>query len=249
MPEGSPQPNDGVLLPRPTATAGIQAPVWAHVLPFVLWLFLMQMLGDPTGWSYAVRTAAGVAALGYWRPWRWYPPLSARHLAPAVAIGLAVFAGWVILESPWTVRWPAMQSAYATWGILPVGRLPEPMEHRFYAPEVCGWPLTAVRILGSGLVISAIEEFFWRGFVYRWIVDQDFLNVDLGVFRPGAFVLAALFFGLEHQRWLAGFLCGLAYGWLVLRTRDIWAAATAHAVTNLVLGVYVVATDHYHFWS
>ena len=46
----------------------------------------------------------------------------------------------------------------------------------------------------------------------------------------------------------AGFLAGLAYGLLFLRTRDIWAACIAHASTNLALGFYVLATGHWEFW-
>ncbi len=30
--------------------------------------------------------------------------------------------------------------------------------------------------------------------------------------------------------------------WLMLRTRNIWDCVAAHAITNLILGVYVVAS-------
>ena len=62
-------------------------------------------------------------------------------------------------------------------------------------------------------------------------------------------LLVALFFGLEHFRWAAGIVAGIAYGWLYIRTRDIWAVSIAHVVTNLVLGIYVVWADQYVFWS
>ena len=29
-------------------------------------------------------------------------------------------------------------------------------------------------------VIAVIEEFFWRGFLYRWLVGKEFSSVDLG---------------------------------------------------------------------
>ena len=34
--------------------------------------------------------------------------------------------------------------------------------------------------------------------------------------------------------------------WLLLKTRNIWDCVVAHAITNLLLGVYVVATGHWH---
>ena len=43
-------------IPELEPLTGIRAPVWAHVIPFAAWLFIMQMLGDPAGWKYALRT-------------------------------------------------------------------------------------------------------------------------------------------------------------------------------------------------
>jgi CAAX prenyl protease-like protein len=97
-------------------------------------------------------------------------------------------------------------------------------------------------------VIAVIEEFFWRGFVYRWLQKQAFLEVPLSAFRLGYFVVVVLLFGVEHDRWVVGILAGIAYGVLLLKTRDIWATAIAHGVTNLVIGVYVLLTGYHHFW-
>ena len=118
----------------------------------------------------------------------------------------------------------------------------------FYAPSVCGWPLALLRLAGSAFVISVAEEFFWRGFLYRWIQNIDFLKVDPGKLAWPAFLGTAVVFGAEHTEWLAGVLCGLAYGALYVRTRDIWAVSIAHIATNLLLGLYVLATGAYQFW-
>ncbi len=118
----------------------------------------------------------------------------------------------------------------------------------FYAPAVCGWPLALIRLAGSAFVISVAEEFFWRGFLYRWIQNIDFLKVDPGKLAWPAFLGTAAVFGAEHTEWLAGVLCGLAYGALYVRTRDIWAVSIAHVATNLLLGLYVFATGAYQFW-
>jgi CAAX prenyl protease-like protein len=59
---------------------------------------------------------------------------------------------------------------------------------------------------------------------------------------------SSVLFGLEHSRWLAGVLAGLAYGLLYIRTGDLWAAVAAHITTNYLLGLYVLATGAYVFW-
>ena len=80
------------------------------------------------------------------------------------------------------------------------------------------------------------------------MLGLDFTKVDPGRYAALPFMLVAIVFAAEHVEWFAGLLTGLLYGWLFLRTRDIWAAVLAHVVTNLMLGGYVLATGSYQFW-
>ena len=219
-----------------------------HMIPFAVWLALMAGLGAPAGWKYAVRTAAALAAFLVLCPWRDYAPPRIRNFPLALAAGVAVFVVWVAPEYPGGGAWGVFREFYLKYAVLPFGRLPPVVDPPPYAPEICGWPLALVRLAGSALVIAVIEEFFWRGLIYRRITARDFLAVDPGVFRAGAFLLTMFLFGFEHDRWLAGALAGAVYGWIYLRTRDIWAACLAHVVTNLLLGLYVLAAGAYAFW-
>ena len=126
--------------------------------------------------------------------------------------------------------------------------LPERHASLSYAPEVCGWALTIAKLLGSAFVISAAEEWFFRGFLYRWLRKGDFLTVDPARYDAQAFWTVVVLFGLEHDRWLAGMAAGAVYGWLVLKTGRIDPAIVAHATTNLALGLYVVLSRQYGFW-
>jgi len=60
---------------------------------------------------------------------------------------------------------------------------------------------------------------------------------------------ASVLFATAHLQWLAAVIAGLAYGWLYLRTRDIWATALSHAVTNFILGLYVLSEGAHWFWA
>lgn len=228
----------------------VERPTIAHIAPFIAWLFIAHMMGDPDGWKYAVRSAVCLGLLLWLRPWRWYPPLNIRNIPLALAVGIAVCVVWVIGETEWLHRTaPWLYEFYGKWAVLPLGEMREPLTEFPYSPENSGWPLTLVRIAGSALVIGVIEEFFWRGWLYRWMLARNFLRVDPATYDRFAFLAVALVFGLEHQEWLAGWAAGLAYGWLYLKTRDIWAATIAHAVTNALLGWYVVYAEAYWFWS
>ena len=55
-------------------------------------------------------------------------------------------------------------------------------------------------------------------------------------------------FGFEHSQWLAGILCGFAYQGLVIWKQRLGDAVTAHAITNLLLGLWVVWRGAWQFW-
>ena len=110
------------------------------------------------------------------------------------------------------------------------------------------WFFCAVHILGMTLVVPPIEEIFYRSFLYRYIAAKDFLSVSLGRFLPVPFLVTALVFGLSHNEWLAGILCGAAYQWLVIRKNRLGDAMTAHGITNFLLGVWIVWRGDWHFW-
>jgi hypothetical protein len=219
----------------------------AHVVPFAAWIVVMMMF-DAGGWSYGLRMVLAVAGLAWFRPWRWYKPPRISTWPLGVLVGVLVFVVWVLPESPWAVSWGPFREGYLRLGHMPPWSMPEPISGSPYAPETGGWVLTIVRVLGATVVVALIEEFFWRGFVYRWLIERDFVNVDLGKLDVAMLLAASLVFGLEHDRWLVGALAGLAYGYLVVRTRDLWSAVIAHAVTNFLLACYVLATGSYSFW-
>ena len=208
----------------------------------------MATPGLPSAWNYALRTIVCLALFVWLCPSCGYARLRIRDLPSAFLVGVAVFAVWVLPESPWIERWTALRDLYLRWAVLPLGKMPVPLTVFPFAPEVCGWPLALVRLAGSALVIAPIEEFFWRGLAYRWLIGRDFTKIDLGTLRWPILLAVSVCFGLEHDRWLAGIVAGLAYGLLMIRTRDIWAAVAAHVVTNFLLGLYVLAMGAYRFW-
>src|SRR6185503_3662594 len=111
-----------------------------------------------------------------------------------------------------------------------------------------GWFFAAVRVLGSSFVVPPLEEVFYRSFLYRWIARPDFSSVALGHFAWTPFLLAALIFGFAHNEWLAGILCAAAYQGLVCYKKRLGDAVTAHAITNFLLGAWVVWRGAWHFW-
>ncbi len=163
----------------------------------------------------------------------------------AVLVGISVFEVWVCFSGEWTTQ----TSLWAKLGLAHAPATPAPVwnPQAQFGPAL-GAFFIAVRILGSALVVPPIEEAFYRSFLYRYIANQDFLAIPLNKFLPVPFIVTAVVFGISHNEWLAGIFCGMAYQWLVLRRNRLGDAMTAHAITNFLLGVWVVWRHAWNFW-
>jgi CAAX prenyl protease-like protein len=165
----------------------------------------------------------------------------------AVVVGVGIFAIWVGVSGEWTTQ----NSLWVKLGISHPPKIPpatwNPNE-QFGSGSGLAWLFIITRILGSTLIVPPLEEIFYRSFLYRFIANPNFLDVPLNRFLPVPFLATAAVFGLSHNEWLAGILCGAAYQWLVLRKNRLGDAMTAHAITNFLLGAWVVWRGAWNFW-
>ena len=105
------------------------------------------------------------------------------------------------------------------------------------------------RTLRAVIIVPIVEELFWRGWLLRWLVKNDFQQVPIGAYTPSAVIITALLFASEHgPYWEVGLIAGLIYNLWVIRTRSLADCIVAHAVTNGVLCAYVLATGKWEYW-
>jgi CAAX prenyl protease-like protein len=147
--------------------------------------------------------------------------------------------------------WTTQNTLWAKLGISSPPKTPvaawNPNE-QFGSNSALAWFFIAVRILGSTFVVPPLEEIFYRSFLYRYIAKPDFQSVPFNKLFPFPFLATAAVFGFSHNEWLAGIFCGAAYQWLVLRKNRLGDAMTAHAITNFLLGVWIVWREDWKFW-
>lgn len=201
-----------------------------YVAPFAVFILLTELqrhITDGVVWLYPLKTALTIGLLIVLRPWlkafgRWAFPL-------ATAAGLVILGLWLI-------DYPLQPEAEDPFNPLV----------RFSGATAYAW--IAVRILGAAVIVPIIEEFFWRGFIIRWLVDQDFQKVEPGTFTWFSFAASSALFAVEHSLWVAGLIAGIGYNLLYYHTRSLRACIIAHAVTNLGLAIYVLVTGDWAFW-
>ncbi len=223
----------------------LRSATFAAVVPFAVWMALLFMLPQ-TAVGYATRTALTAAALACFASrgmLNWLFSSPRLHLLDSFSVGVLVCILWIVPEFFACYRDFSILGAIGLGGGAVDASAPSP-----YDPNTCGWGLTIVKLVGSAFVIAPVEEIFYRSFLYRWLQKSDWLAVGQQKFDLSAFIWMVGLFALEHHtRLVAGAMAGVFYGWLAVK-RGIVPAMIAHAVTNLLLGIYVIVTRSWHFW-
>ena len=218
-------------------------PALPYIAPFVTFVAIMEIekaAGLPSAVMYPLRVAATVAVLLLFSR----QPLSARptHPLASAAIGAVVFAVWI---GPDMVFGPGYRHSWlfqnSLTGVGAMSSLPIVL-------HTSAWFL-AVRAGSCALLVPPVEELFWRGWAMRWIVASDFKKVPLGTYQALAFWLVALLFAAEHgPYWEVGLAAGIIYNWWMVRTRNLIDCVIAHAVTNGLLSIYILAAHRFEYW-
>jgi hypothetical protein len=224
--------------------SGFYQPALIRILPFALFMafvvassLLPAPVAGSSAWDtrlvYVLRTFAVAALLLFF--WRHYSELAWDELrrcewVRALLAGGFVFVLWIALDQPW-----------ATVG---GGAGFDPRD----AAGGLDWFLIVPRLLGLAIIVPLMEELFWRSFIQRWIHHPQFLTVKPAACSLRALIVASILFALEHSMVLAGLLAGLVYGWVYMRSGNLWSAVIAHGATNGLLGVWILATGEWHLW-
>jgi uncharacterized protein len=203
-----------------------------HILPFAVFAVITILVGAfdfPQGISYPLKTILTAACLVWaWNGFR--SEIRFRFSWTAVLAGVFVFACWVGLD-----------------GLYP--HLGESAFNPYQEAEgATVYVLVAFRLIGAALVVPVMEEVFWRSFALRFVLQSNFKDIPLGKFSWYSFVLIAILFGFEHHRWLAGILAGMVYAFLLYRSKNLFEPILSHAVTNFLLGAYVLYTGEWSYW-
>ncbi|HEV3023210.1 MAG TPA: exosortase E/protease, VPEID-CTERM system [Pirellulales bacterium] len=210
-------------------------PAAAYLVPFLAAVavgMLSAAFSDGFDLFYPLRVLAAVGAL-WWFGGR-YRGLAWSCSWPAVAAGAAVFGVWLLL---------APDCAPGDQDISRAGELARWPR----AVAVLWW---ASKFIGYLFVTPLVEELAFRGFLTRRLIAADFESVLLGRCTAFSFLGSSLAFGAEHGSfWAAGTLAGMVYALALYSRRSLGDAIVAHATTNAMLAIYVLATGNWWLWS
>jgi CAAX prenyl protease-like protein len=216
----------------------------AYALPMALFLALLSFngalkslsqsfwLGSAEYWIYPLQTIlCGLVLVWFWRDYQ-----MGRPARPGLGlfVGIAVFILWIAPQ--------------AFLGFPP--RLEGFNPGTFAAHPVPYWATVALRFLRLVVIVPLVEEIFWRGFLLRFLIDDDFERVPFGAFSWLSFSVVALVFALSHSTpdWPAALVTGMLYNLVAYRTKSLSTCVLTHATTNLLLGLWIMKTGQWGFW-
>ena len=195
---------------------------------------------------YTVKIALTIAAILYVLPgYRQFP----FRISPlAIVVGIVGVVLWI-----WICGLHLEQKLLAPLGLdwlVSMGDRPafNPLKALNGTPA-WAYIFLGIRFLGLALVVPIIEEFFLRGFLMRFVQDDQWWQVPFGKVTPLAVVVGTSVPMLMHLgEFAAAFVWFSLVTWLMVRTKNIWDCVAAHAVTNLLLGIYVVTQHQWYLW-
>ena len=210
-----------------------QHPAFPYVAPFVLFMLFLAFEGCHEAAIYILyplKTAAVFLLLLYLL--RRLPAFNFPNPGQSLAIGILVFVLWISVGP-----------------LIALGKLKAVFTPMLFEDRNVAWGLVIMRIFGASLVVPVMEELFWRGFLMRYLIRDDFEQVPMGTYQHLSFWATTALFALAHGPLApVAFLTGILYGWWFVKTRSLGNIILAHAVTNFCLGIYIVATGRWFFW-
>lgn len=201
-------------------------------------LGLSQLLSGSVGlrhsefWIYPAQTILCGALLLWFR--RCYEFHGLKNVAFTLLIGSSVFVIWIAPQQ------------FFNFPPRAVGFDPSLLTSN----AAIYWLSVTFRFLRLVVVVPVMEELFWRAFLLRFVIDENFEQVQFGKFSWLSFAIVAVAFALSHSRpdWLVAFVCGVLYNVVAYRSHSLASCILAHATTNLLLGLWIMQTRQWGFW-
>jgi CAAX prenyl protease-like protein len=253
--------------PENTVSLAQKYPWAVFILPFVVYMLLANI--EPT----RVELDAGPAWKWFGLYWNdlAYPAGYTIRLAVTLLVMLTLYARYrqfplkfsllsVVVGIAGVVLWVGLCKLDIEEKLFPkigLGSFTDLGGRAAYNPleALGGYPLLlcgflVVRFIGLALVVPIIEEFILRGFIVRFVLNpEEWLSLPCGVVNRVSLTLPAVYGLLTHPaEALAAVVWFSLVTWLMVRTQNLWDCVMAHAVTNFLLGIYVLTSGDWELW-
>ena len=212
------------------------APFLVPLLALVATALVTGLFVEDFDYFYPLRVAVVLLVLAWYRDE--YAAGLRDHLRgrkilswSAVGIGVAVYLLWAaasFFDGSYQARTPPEELL----------SLPAPIR--------VAWIIA--RAFGAVVTVPIVEELAFRGFLLRRVIGSSFNRVPYDKWHWPAVLVSSLAFAVVHQQWLGGFVAGVLYAYAQKRRGLLSDAIVAHATSNGLIALQVLAAGHWSLW-
>ncbi|MEM8866248.1 MAG: CAAX prenyl protease-related protein [Planctomycetota bacterium] len=267
----SPEGTEVGLLPMSPRGEFFQQYAWLAFLgPLIVYMLVPMFFGASPPGDHLTEEHREAAQQAYANSYLWqyttmasllvalviYLPLAIRLpkfriSALAIAVGVVGVVLWVGIDAVGIKSWLVGLFGEESWAVTILGLAPRdafnPIE-QFGAGTPRFWWFLTVRFIGLALIVPVVEELMLRGWLMRFVDNPAFWQVPFGEVTLRAAAIGIGFEVLIHPEKLAALVWFSLTTWLMFKTKNFWDCVAAHAVTNFLLGVWVVWRGEWHLW-
>ena len=264
MASGTPKPSENKTL--------------AYVAPFLAYMLLLPVGDivsvdnpdlpwwkyAPEHWLYPLQTVVALTLVAYF--WKNYAFRPAKGIGFGALIGVVGIMVWSLpswlhdywnVESwgqpAWTESLPLVSKDRPVWAFLGLSPRTDGFDPTIFPGNPAAyWFAVIMRFIRMAIAVAFLEEIFWRGFLWRYLADMDkpFWKTPFGVKNWRAICITIALFVLVHapEDYLGAVIYGALISFVAIKTRSLSACIVCHGVSNLILGLYIMATQKWGLW-
>lgn len=202
----------------------------------------------PEVWNYIAKLGMQIVVCGglvfYFRK-TYFEHFRLRISPLSVAVGIIGVFLWI------GVCYPQLEDQFL--GLFPeslVGNLDRPSFNPFMIKNTTALAIFLIARFGIlAVIVPLVEELLVRGWLVRWVQNPSWEDVGYKGLTMSALFAASIYGIATHPKeMIAAFLWFGLVTWLMVKTENLWDCVVAHAVTNLLLGIYVLWFSQWHLW-
>lgn len=252
----------------------------AYVAPFIAFMLLLLVKDlpgvhiahedlpwwkhAPEHWIYPIQTILSLGLIVYfWKNYTFRPLNGIGFGAMIGVIGIMVWilpswlydlwnvASWA--QPEWAEKLPLVNEDRNIWALIGLSPRSEGFNPTIFENNPAAyWTTVILRFIRMTVAVAFVEELFWRGFLWRYLVNMDrpFWKTGFGIKKWKPIALTIGLFVLVHapEDYLACLIYGTLISWVAVRTKSLAACVVCHAVSNFVLGIYIMQTGKWGLW-
>ena len=241
---------------------------YAYVAPFGVFIILnlvFQFAGEAMIWEhdnapwyrhwpeqlfYPIQTILSAIVLVFF--WKHYDFRWTNKVWIGVVAGFVGIGFWLLPTMIYD--WTGMTGKPDSFFSKLTGLAPreEGFDPSVFGNPAAYWASLIFRLARAVIIVSLVEEIFWRGFLMRFLLDLDgdYWKVPFGKAALISFVVVTFAFMLAHAP-LDG-AGALIYGsityWVAVKTKSLLACVVMHGVANATMGAFAMTYGKYGLW-